>query len=151
MPKQQKTSTKKESKIFIISLIAILAIALVGINLDKLTGKATYPSFNAQTTISLPMNEKFINAGEYLHITVNPGPKCVNRIIGIYDDADFRRATVQPAASQFGSNNKLCNTFTVKFKTYADWAPENDETGIFFIKVFDYQSEKFVSTTFTIN
>ena len=144
--------SKKESKIFIISLVAILLIALIGINLDKLTGNAsTYPSFNVKTAVSIPMNEKFINAGEYIHITVNPGPKCVNRIIGIYDDADFRRATTQPKTSQFGSYKKLFTPFNVKFKTYANWAPNEDETGIFFVKVFDYETENYISTTFTIN
>ena len=145
--------SSKESNIFIISLVAIIVVALIGINLDRITGKASqdlYPNFNQQTVISIPMNEKFINAGEDVHVTVNPGSKCVNRILSIYDDAQFRRATVQPAASQFGSNKKLCNPFTVKFKTYSSWKPSEDETGIFFIKVFDYHSEDFVSTTVTI-
>ena len=147
-----KKDFKKESNIFVFSLIAIVIVALIGVNLDKLTGKASsYPSFNPKTTISLPMNEKFISAGDYIHLTVNPGPNCVNRIVSIYDDADFRRATVQPAASQYGSNKKLCTPFVVSFKTYADWKPAADETGLFFIKVFDYQSEDYVSTTFTIN
>ncbi|MBU2639595.1 MAG: hypothetical protein KKG75_02690 [Nanoarchaeota archaeon] len=147
-----KKDLKKESHIFVFSLIAIIIVALIGVNLDKLTGKASaYPSFNQKTTLSLPMNEKFINAGEYIHVTVNPGPNCVNRIISIYDDAGFRRATAQPSAAEFGSNRKLCNSFVVKFKTYADWKPSADETGIFFVKVFDYQSEDYVSTTFTLN
>lgn len=141
----------KESKIFVVSLLAILIIALVGINLDKLTGKATYPAFNTQTTVSVPMDDKFINAGEYVHVTVNPGSKCVNRIIGFYDELDTRRATAQPSSGQYGSQRKLCNPFTVKFKTYASWKPSETETGIYFIKVFDYEKEDYVSTTFTIN
>ena len=149
-----KKSAKKESKIFVVSLVAILAVALIGINLDKLTGRASsdiYPPFNSKTTISIPTNEKFMNAGEYLNIQVNPGPKCANRIVGFYDDAQFRRATAQPAASQFGSNKKLCSPFNVRFKTYSDWKPSSDESGIFFIKVFDYDLEDYVTTTFTLN
>ncbi|MAF51276.1 MAG: hypothetical protein CMH64_04265 [Nanoarchaeota archaeon] len=148
-----KKSAKKESKIFVVSIVAILAVALIGINLDKLTGKASsdlYPPFNPRTTVSLSAADKFINAGEYINIDVNPGPKCANRIVGIYDDAEFRRATVQPAG-QFSSNKKLCSPFSVRFKTYAEWKPGNDNSGIFFVKVFDYDLEDYVTTTFTIN
>ena len=148
-----KEVPNKHSKIFIIALVSIALIALIGINLNNLTGEASkniYPSFNQETAISIPADDKFISAGDYIHITVNPGYKCVNRIISIYDDAGFRRATVQPAASQFSSSKKLCQPFTVNFKTYADWKPSDDETGIFFIKVFDYQAEDYVSTIFTI-
>ena len=149
-----KKDVKKESSIFIVSIVAILAVALIGINLDKITGKASqdiYPSFSPTTTVSIPVNDKFINAGEYININVNPGPKCVNRIVGIYDDNGFRRATVQPTEGQFGSYRKLCTPFSVRFKTYSEWRPSDDDTGIFFVKVFDYQSENFESTTFTLN
>tara|TARA_Y100000034_G_scaffold65941_1_gene79615 strand:- start:1864 stop:2316 length:453 start_codon:yes stop_codon:yes gene_type:complete len=149
-----KKSAKKESNIFVVSLVAILVVALIGINLDKLTGKASsdiYPSFSPKTTITLSTNDRFVNAGDYVTVSVNPGPKCVNRIVGFYDDADFRRATAQPISAQFGSNKKLCNSFDVRFKTYAEWKPAEDETGVFFAKVFDYETEDFISTTFTIN
>ena len=110
-----------------------------------------YPSFNQQTTVSLPINDKFINAGEYINININPGTDCVNRIVGIYDDSGFRRATVQPPSSQYGSNKKICQQATVRFKTYPAWAPSDEDSRIFFIKVFDYGAEDYVSTTFTIN
>lgn len=153
LKKDSKKSAKHEANVFVISIVAILAIALIGINLDQLTGKAatSIPSFTPKTTISIPMNEKFINAGEYIHISVNPGPKCVNRMVGIYDEDDFRDATVQPSSAEFGSNRKLCNPFTVRFKTYGNWIPKEDESGIHFVKVFDYETEDFVTTTFTIN
>ncbi len=151
MKKVSKNSGKHEAKVFVISIVAILAIALIGINIDKITGQATnVPSFSQKTTISIPLNEKFINAGDYIHISVNPGPKCVNRILGIYDENEFRRATVQPSSAEFGSNKKLCNPFTLRFKTYAEWTPNEDESGIFFVKAFDYETEGFITTTFTI-
>jgi len=149
--KKSKKSVKHEANVFVISIIAILAIALIGINIDKITGNATnVPSFSQKTTISIPLNEKFINAGDYIHMSITPGPKCVNRIVGVYDEYEFRRATVQPSSAEFGSNKKLCNPFTVKFKTYSEWTPNEDESGIFFVKVFDYETEGFVTTTFTI-
>lgn len=151
MKKVSKNSGNHKANVFVISVVAILAIALIGLNMDRLTGSATnIPPFQPKTTISLPLNEKFISAGEYVHISVNPGPKCVNRIVGIYDDKDFRRATVQPSSSDFGSNKKLCNPFTVNFKTYAAWKPSEEESGIFFAKAFDYETESYVSTTFTL-
>ena len=151
MKKVSKKSGKHEANVFVISIVAILAVALIGLNMDKLTGSVTnIPPFESKTIISVPLNEKFISAGEYIHINVNPGPKCVNRIVGIYDDKDFRRATVQPTYSDFGSNKKLCNQFTVNFKTYSAWKPSEEDSGIFFAKVFDYETESFVSTTFTL-
>jgi hypothetical protein len=154
LKKKNKAIKNESSKIFIISIIAILAVALIGINLDRLTGKATsdiYPPFNPVTTVSINLNDKFINAGEYVHVNVNPGPKCSNRIVSFYDDEGNRRATAQPRASDFGSNRKLCNPFTVRFKTRADWKPSTEESGIFFAKAFDYGREEFISATFTIN
>lgn len=151
MKKLSKQSVKHQSGVFIISLVAIIAIALIGVNLDKITGKASdIPPFSPKTTVTIPLSEKFINAGDYININVNPGPKCVNRIVGIYDDADFRRATVQPSSLQFGSNKKLCNPFTVRFKTYSEWKPDDDESGVFFVKVLDYETEEYVTTTFTL-
>lgn len=151
MKKISKNSGKHQANVFVISIVAILAITLIGVNIDKITGQATnVPSFSQKTTISIPLNEKFINAGDYIHINVNPGPKCVNRIVGIYDENEFRRATVQPSSSEFGSNKKLCNPFTVRFKTYAEWTTKEEDSGIFFVKVFDYEAEDFVTTTFTI-
>ena len=151
MKKILKQSVKHQSGIFVISLVAIVAIALKGVNLDKITGKASdIPPFSPKTTVTIPLSEKFISAGDYLNINVNPGPKCVNRIVGVYDDADTRRATAQPSSAQAGSNKKLCNPFSVKFKTYSEWKPDDDESGVFFVKVFDYETEDYITTTFTL-
>jgi hypothetical protein len=146
-----KKSAKKESHILVISLLGVIAVAIIGLNLDNLTGNASFSTFNSRTSVSLPLNDKFVNAGEYINIKVNPGPKCVNRIVGIYDENDRRKATAQPSSGEFGSNKKMCSPFTIRFKTYPNWKSTADETGIHFVKVFDYETEDFISTTFTIN
>ena len=134
---------KKESNTLIISIMLILVIALVGFNFENMTAGAIR---FGRTTVDV--SPKFITAGEYINIRVNPGRGCVNRMIGIYDDSELRRETVQPSGT---SKMKMCDPFTARYKTRSDWRPDIDESGLFFVKVFDYGKEEYIKTSFTIN
>ena len=132
---------KKESNTLIISIMLILVIALVGFNFDKITGQTT----GLITTLDVSPN--ILNAGQNIVVKVNP-QGCVNNIIGVYDDSDLRRATF--SSSVTGRAQKICKSFEASFKTYPAWKPGEDETGIFFVKIFDYEKEEFISKPFTI-
>ena len=122
-----------------ISMVVVLIIALIGFNFGGITGQVT-----GSTTIKVTSE---LNAGEIITVEVTPSG-CVNNIIGVYDDGDLRRATFSSTIT--GRANKICKPFEASFKTYPDWKPSDEETGLFFIKIFDYDSERFISKPFTI-
>ncbi|MAG45677.1 MAG: hypothetical protein CMH63_02825 [Nanoarchaeota archaeon] len=138
-----KSSKKDNSILFLFTIVALFVIALVGFNFENMTAGAIR---FGRTTIDV--SPKFVNAGENINIQVNPGRGCVNRFIGIYDDSELRRATTQYRG---GTMRKVCEPFTARYKTMSSWMPQEDESGIFFVKVFDYGKEEFIKTSFTIN
>tara|TARA_Y100000034_G_C6761215_1_gene339051 strand:+ start:247 stop:672 length:426 start_codon:yes stop_codon:yes gene_type:complete len=139
-----KSSKKKDNSIiFLFTVVSLFVIALIGFNFEGMTAGAI--RFGKA---SVDVSPKFINAGDYININVNPGRGCVNRRVGIYSESDLRRETVQPSGT---SKLKMCEPFTARYKTRADWTPKEDESGIFFVKVFDYGQEKYVKVAFTVN
>ena len=134
---------RDNSIIFVFSLLALFIVALIGFNFDNMTSGAIRTS-----RTSLDVYPKFLNAGQYVTVDVNPGRGCVNSVVGFYDDSGLRRAT---AKTEIGSPKKVCQAFSVRYKTSPDWKPGDDESGVFIVKVFDYDKENYVTTAFTIN
>lgn len=127
---------------FVFSILALFVVALIGFNLEGITSGTIL-----NTRTSVDVTPEFLNAGQYVTVNVNPGRKCVNSVVGLYDDSDLRRATVR---TEKGSYRKVCQPFTVRYKTSPDWKPGQDESGLFFVKVFDYDKEDYVVKTFTV-
>ena len=139
-----KSSSKRDSSIiFVFSIISLFIVALVGFNFENVTTGAIR---NTKTTVEV--TPKFLNAGQYVNINVKPGKDCVNSIIGFYDENGLRRAT---ARTEVGSPKKVCQQFSVRYKTNPDWKPKQDESGVFIVKVFDYGKKDYVTTAITIN
>ncbi|MEK6952607.1 MAG: hypothetical protein AABX29_06340 [Nanoarchaeota archaeon] len=139
-----KVSGKKDSGvIFVFSVLALFVVALIGFNFENATTGAIR---GTKTTIEV--TPKFLNAGQYVTVNVNPGKGCANSVVGFYDDSGLRRAT---AKTEIGSPKKVCQLFTVRYKTSPDWKPGDDESGVFIAKVFDYDKEDYISGAFTIN
>jgi|SRR3989338_1328241 len=138
-----KTGKRDNSIIFVFSILALFIVALVGFNFDNVT---TSTIRNTKTTLDVV--PKFLNAGQYITISVSPGKECVNGVIGIYDDSGSRKAT---AKTELGTYRKICQAFTIRYKTSPSWKPNEDESGIFFVKVFDYEKKDYVTSAFTIN
>lgn len=138
-----KPKKRDNSIIFVFSVVALFIVALIGFNLNNVTSSAI---INTKTSVEI--SPKFLNAGEYVNVNVKPGRGCVNGVVGFYDDSDFRRATVR---TEVGSPKRVCQQFSVRYKTSPEWIPKEDESGIFFVKVFDYEKESYVIKSFTIN
>ncbi|MBI2507676.1 hypothetical protein HYV89_01875 [Candidatus Woesearchaeota archaeon] len=138
-----RAERKDKGVIFVFSIIALFIVALVGFNLENVTAGAI-----RSTKTTVDVSPKFLNAGEYVTVTVNPGKYCVNSVVGFYDDSGLRRAT---ARTEIGSPKKVCQQFSVKYKTSSDWKPDEEESGVFLVKVFDYGKEDYITTAFTIN
>lgn len=134
---------KDNSIIFVFSILALFIVALVGFNFESMTTGAI-----RNTKTSVDVTPKFLNAGQYVTVSVKPGKDCVNSVVGFYDDSGLRRATVK---TEVGSPKKVCQRFSVRYKTSPDWTPNDDESGVFMVKVFDYGKEDYISTAFTIN
>ena len=138
-----RAGKKDNSVIFVFSIIALFIVALVGFNFENVTTGAIR---NTKTTVDVA--PKFLDAGEYVTVNVNPGRDCVNSVVGFYDESGLRRATVR---TEVGSPRKVCQQFTVRYKTSPTWKPNEEESGVFIVKVFDYGKEDYISTAFTIN
>lgn len=134
---------KGNSIIFVVSILALFIVALVGFNFENMTSGAIR---STKTTVNV--FPKFLNAGQYVTVNVNPGRECVNSVVGFYDDSGLRRAT---AKTEVESPKKVCQAFSVRYKTSPSWQPGEDESGIFIVKVFDYEKENYVTSAFTIN
>lgn len=137
---------KKETTTLIVSVIVILLIALVGFNIESITG---YPIGNVKikTEIKIYPNseDRAINAGEYINVEVFPGERCVDRRAYIvYTKGGGVRATLQPKGT---SKQKLCEPFTLSYKTHSSWI---ESPGVYYVKVFDFGTKEFVKDTFTI-
>ena len=144
MKKKAINSGKKDSSIiFVFSILALFIVALVGFNFENMTSGAIR---NTKTTVDV--FPKFLNAGQYVTVNVNPGTGCVNSIVGFHDDNGLRRAT---ARTEVGSPKKVCQPFSVRYTTSPTWKPNEDESGVFFVKVFDYDKEEHITTAFTVN
>ena len=140
---ESNSGKRDNSIIFVFSLLALFIVALVGFNFENMTSGAI-----RNTKTSVEVTPKFLNAGQYVTVNVNPGRGCVNSVVGFYDDSGLRRAT---ARTEIGSPKKVCQAFSVRYKTSPDWKPGDDESGILIVKVFDYDKENYVTTAFTIN
>lgn len=138
-----KVKKKNNGVILLFTILALFMVAVLGFNFENTT--ASVVRFG-RTTIDV--SPKFLDAGEYITVKVNPGRGCVNRMIGIYDDSELRRATTQ---FRGGTYIKVCEPFTASYKTSADWMPNEGESGVFFVKVFDYGTESYVTAVFTID
>ena len=139
-----KSSGKKDNgTILVFAVLALFIVALVGFNFENATTGAIR---GTKTTIEV--TPKFLNAGQYVTVNVNPGRGCVNSIVGFYDESGLRKAT---ARTEIGSPKKVCQKFTVRYKTSPDWKPSEDGSGVFIAKVFDYDKEEYITSAFTIN
>jgi hypothetical protein len=120
----------------------LFVVALVGFNFESMTSGAIFE--RRETSVSVTPN--VLTAGHYININVKP-KKCVNSIVGIYGESDLRKATVK---SKEGGDRRVCQAFTARYKTSPSWKPGEDESGLFFVKVFDYEKEDYIVRTFTI-
>ena len=142
---EKRNSKKGNGVIFISAIIALFVISIIGFNYDSF-GDLTAGAIKFGKT-SIAVNPKFIDAGDEITIIINPGRGCVNRAIGIYDESNLRRATTQYRG---GTQIKVCEPFTARYKTSTSWKPGDGESGVFFVKTFDYGTEEFITTAFTI-
>jgi hypothetical protein len=133
---------KDNSVIFVFSVLALFVVALVGFNFESMTTGAI---LNSKTSVRI--TPEFVNAGQYVTVNVDPGRECVNSVVGFYDDSDSRKATV---TSKVGSYRKVCQAFSARYKTSPLWKPAEDESGLYFVKVFDYEKEDYITKTFTV-
>lgn len=143
--KRSSQDKKGNGIIFISSIIALFVISIIGFNYDSFSGMTAGAIKFGKASIEV--NPKFIDAGDEITITVNPGRGCVNRAIGIYDESELRRATTQYRG---GTQIKVCEPFTARYTTSTSWKPGDDGSGVFFVKAFDYGTEKFIGAAFTI-
>ncbi|MDD5253959.1 MAG: hypothetical protein PHG05_02530 [Candidatus Nanoarchaeia archaeon] len=131
MQKSQKTN----SKTLIIGFLIIMVIALMVVLIGDFTGQ------EVNTKSLVTVEPKFINAGEYITINIKPSAEgilknyriCSGRSDLCHVDYPFKCGAY-----------KCTKPHEVKYKTSTSWE------GLYYVKVFDYQSETWIKSYFTV-
>lgn len=135
---QKKGAAGKDNRILIIGLLVIFIIAFVVMNFGKFTGNATKEK--ATTTVEIENSE--ISPGEYVIINMVPGKAGAYEkyyVCTSYNDVCIARPRFE--CNQF----KCLKPVTAKYKSWGGW-----ESGIYYVKVFDYGAKEYVKAYFTV-
>ena len=159
----------KQKNFILLVIILFISGMLIGSIGKTITGGAiiNYKSWgmyelqqergsNPITQITIDPDE--IYAGEYLHITIDPGIQGSRKDIRIYKiNEDNNWGTLKKGGNSAGSVTNFCRQgFTSGFKCFdtvelrpwktgSDWKP-----GLYAIRVFDYYLNDYASAEFTI-
>lgn len=124
-----------KSNRILIGAIFILVVALVSFNYS-ITGNI----IKDKTVVSI--SPEVINSGQKIYITVNPGPKGVYKKACLYHASNNLRKTCTYRVC--GGTYKCLDTSTFSFGTHSL------ESGIYYVKLFDYNINDYVKAHFTI-
>ncbi|MDD5177787.1 MAG: hypothetical protein PHT54_00690 [Candidatus Nanoarchaeia archaeon] len=126
---------QKNSKTLVIGFLIIVIIALVVTLMGGITGR------NVSDKAIISVEPKFVNAGEYIDITIKPTTSGFNKMYRICDGrTDSCRVEYPFKCGEYKCNQPL----TVRYKTHADW------DGLYYVKAFDYKNEEWVKSYFTV-
>jgi len=128
----------KDNKILIGSVIIIIIVALsFNINTPTSSIIKNYP------TTSITISPDTVQAGNIIYIDIKTGSK------GINNKADFIYAIDNLRKSSriniCGNGPKCTGDFSFSYVTSSTWEP-----GIYYVAIYDYDSESFVKKEFTI-
>ena len=129
----------KDNKILIVSVIIIILVAL-SFNFNIPTGAVTkdYP------TISITISPDIVQAGDIVYIDIKAGKSGINnRADFIYAIDNLRKSS---KTNICGNAPKCTGDLSFSYVTSPTW-----ESGIYYIAVYDYDSETFIKKEFTIS
>ncbi|MBS3108731.1 hypothetical protein J4409_02565 [Candidatus Woesearchaeota archaeon] len=134
---QKKSVVKRDNKVFVIGILIIFLIALIVMNFGRFTGSVTKES----STI-LTITPDKMTGGEYVNIDLIPGKKGVyNQYYICYTYNDVCLARPRFSCSSF----RCIKPVSDSYKSWAGW-----ESGVYYVKVFDYEINGYVRSYFTI-
>ena len=129
---------EKENKFLVGAIFVLIVLFLVGSNFSGVTGNVTKES--PKTTIII--SPEAVTTGELIHITVTPGPDGVNQKTSFYKGEDNLRKY---------SVDALCNNYRCSQEgSFGFVIPSSWENGIYYVKIYDYETKTFVEEDFTV-
>jgi len=135
---QQKGEVRRDNKIVVIGLLVIFVIALIVMNFGRFTGSVT----KEKPTTIVTVDPDRISAGENINVDVIPGVNGAYKeyyICNTYNDICIARPRF------FCNQFKCLKPVSDSYKSWAGW-----ESGVYYVKVFDYGSNEYVKVYFTI-
>ncbi len=127
----------KDNKILIIAIAVLIFLFLIGPK-DSITGKVTLDD----SVTSLMVYPKVVSNEEAVYITVKPGIDGVNQKVGFYKAEDNLRKV----------SNDLCNNYKcTEESSIGFFIPQHWESGIYYVKVYDYRTKNFIIEDFTVS
>jgi len=129
---------KRDDKILFGAIVIVLLLFfVVGFNFDGFTGSVVRDSGT-----KIIISPKVVSNGEIIQISVSPSSKGVNVKTSFYQaEDDLRKISV----------NKLCNSYKCsKDGSFSFVIPNSWESGVYYVKVYDYGLKDFVIEDFTV-
>ena len=121
----------------LIGAVFILVIALVSFNYSNITGNV----IESKTKISI--TPEVINSGQKIYVTVNPGSKGIHNKACFYQaEDDLRRGCTY--------DRQICNSYKCEEISTFSFSTSGWESGIHYVKIFDYDKKDYAKAYFTI-
>ena len=137
--KREAVVLNDETKTLVLAILVILAIALVVANFSSITGSIVK---ERKSTTQVVFAKNVIAPGEYVEFEITPSKYGVNKKYRICDDSDRCLLRTYMQCDSFNCRNKV----TEHYKTWPSWEP-----GVYYIKLFDYETNGFENYYFTIS
>lgn len=130
---------EKDNRILIGAIfIFLILFIVVGSRFNGVSGNVVLEDSKTSIFIS----PEVVSNGEIIYVTVTPGKEGVNEKVSFYQAEDDLRKT---------SVNRLCNSHKCYGKgSFSFDIPSSWESGVYYVKVYDYEIQGFVVEDFTI-
>ena len=139
---------KPNHYVLIVGVIAVFLVTLLVLNFGSITGNAVKKT---SPTSVVQINPSSFRPGEYLNVNVIPGRDGVHEKYYICAPDKQQCTTKHRFICKGGplgvtdEGFKCKKPFSDTYKTGSDWEP-----GVYTLKVFDYGSDSYIETHFTI-
>lgn len=115
-----------------------LAIFFIGLNSFGITGNV----ISEKSKTSIVISPEVVSKGETVYVTVVPGTEGVNEKVSFYlAEDDLRKSSVSGLCNSY----RCADSGSISFIIPQNWQP-----GVYYVKVYDYEINEFISEDFTV-
>ncbi len=137
--KKEAVILRNETKTLVLAILIILAIALLVANFSSITGTVVKEK---KPSTQVVFTNNVIAPGDYIGFEITPSKYGINKKYRICDDNDACHVRVYLQCGTFKCRNHVSESY----KTWSSW-----ESGVYYIKLFDYEINGFTKHYFTIS
>ena len=125
----------KENRVLLLALLIIIG-ALISSSVETISGK-----FISKKVTKVSVSTSLISPSKEVYVTVVPGEEGVNEDALFYDSRGVNLDSKKLCVGSY----KCTESVTLNFKV-----PENWQSGVYQVKIYDYGIKDFIKGDFTI-